>query len=147
MEGLWTDTLGKRHSLRSKRFRLVSEQKKTVERDFRENWNENQKMSCSSFFAREPHRNACYAGHKRHLVSYLRRLHKISFQLPYKFCIFTFPLALGSPLKRASPVLFFIKKLSSKLALRNRFVHPRATVTQSKKRPNFLILIGLTKRF
>ena len=35
-------------SLRSKRFRLVSEQKKTVEGDFRfwspEKWNENQKM-------------------------------------------------------------------------------------------------------
>ena len=140
---LLTDTLGERHSLRSKRFRLVSEQKKTVERDFRfwprENWNENQKMSYSSFFAPEPHRNACYAGYKRHLVSYLRRLHKISFQLAYKLCILTFPLALGCPLKRAFAVLSFIKKFSSKLALRNRSVHPRATVTHSKKRPNFLI--------
>ena len=118
---------------------LVSEQKKTVERDFRfwprENWNENQKMSCSSFFAPEPHRNACYAGYKRHLISYryLRRLHKISFQLAYKLCIFTFPLALGCPLKRAFGVLSFIKKFSSKLALRNRFAHPRATATHSKK--------------
>ena len=92
---------------------LVSEQKKTVERDFRfwprENWNENQKMSCSSFLAPEPHRNVCYAGYKRHLISYLPRLHKISFQLAYKLCIFTFPLALGSSLKRASAVLSFIK--------------------------------------
>ena len=102
-------------------------------------------MACSSFFAPEAHRNACYAGYKRHLVSYLRRLHKISFQLAYKLCIFTFPLALGCPLKRAFAVLSFIKKFSSKPALQNRFVHPRATVTHSKKRPNFLTLIGLRK--
>ena len=90
------------------------------------------------------HRNACYAGYKRHLISYLRRLHKISFQLPYKLsCIFTFPLRLGCLLKRAFAVLSFIKKLSSKPVLQNRFVHPRATVTHSEKRPNFLILIGL----
>ena len=123
---------------------LVSEQKKTVERDFRfwprENWNDNQKVSYSSFFAPEPHRNACYAGYKPHLVSYLRRLHKISFQLAYKLCIFTFPLALGCPLKRASAVLSFINKFSSKLALRNRFVHPRATVTHSKKGQIFSLL-------
>ena len=123
---------------------VVSEQKKTVERDFRfwprENWNENQKMSYSSFFAPEPHRNACYAGYKRHLVSYLRRLHKISFQLAYKLCIFTFPLALGCPLKRAFAVLSFIKKFSSKLALRTRFAHPPATVTHSKKDQIFSLL-------
>ena len=128
---------------------LVSEQKKTVERDFRfwprENWNENQKMCCSSFFAPEPHRNACYVGHKRHLISYLQRLRKISFQLPYKLCIFTFPLVLGCPLERAFAVLSFIKNFSSQLALRNRSVHPHATVTHSKKRPNFLILIGWRK--
>ena len=147
MEALWTDTLSEWLRLRSKYFRRSK--KKTVERDFRfwarENWNENQKMSCSSFLAPEPHRNACYAGYKRHLISYLRRLHKISFQLAYKLCIFTFPLALGCPLKRASAVLSFIKKFSSKPALQNRFVHPRATVTHSKKRPNFLIRIGLRK--
>ena len=65
---------GTKTSLRSKRFRLVSEQKETVEGDFRfwsrEKLNENQKMkegvfdSCSSFFAPKPHRNACYAGYK-----------------------------------------------------------------------------------
>ena len=42
------NTVSIKSSLRSKRFRLVSEQKKTVERDFRfwprEKWNENQKM-------------------------------------------------------------------------------------------------------
>ena len=65
------------------------------------------------------------------LVPYLRRLHKIPFQLPYKLCIFTFPLALGCPLKRASAVLSFIKKFLSKLALRNRFVHP-FTVKKAK---------------
>ena len=56
-------------SLRSKRFRLISEQKKTKERDFRfwprEKWNESQKLifraafdSRSSFFAPKPHGNA-----------------------------------------------------------------------------------------
>ena len=74
---------------------------------------------------------------------YLRRLHKIPFQLSYKLWIFTFPLALGCPLKRASAVLSFIKKLSSKPALQNRFVHPRTTVTHSEKRPNFIIPIGV----
>ena len=58
------------------------------------------------------------------LARYLRRLHKIPFQLPDKLCIFTFPLTLGCPLKRAFAVLSFIKKFLSKLALRNRFVHP-----------------------
>ena len=42
------ETQATESSLRSKRFRLVSEQKKTVEGDFRfwsrEKWNENQKM-------------------------------------------------------------------------------------------------------
>ena len=47
--GSWSKWFSNRMgSLRSKRFRLVSEQKKTVERDFRfwprEKWNENQKM-------------------------------------------------------------------------------------------------------
>ena len=62
-------------SLRSKRFRLISEQKKTKERDFRfwprEKWNESQKLifraafdSRSSFFAPKPHGNACYAGYR-----------------------------------------------------------------------------------
>ena len=32
------------------------------------------------------------------LARYLQRLHKIPFQLPYKLCIFTFPLALGCSL-------------------------------------------------
>ena len=49
------------------------------------------------------------------------------------------------PLKRAFAVLSFIKKFLSKLALGNRFVHPYATVTHSKKKPNFLILIGWRK--
>ena len=43
-------------SLRSKRFRLVSEQKKIETRDFREKWNERQKMKVfhilTSFFGR-----------------------------------------------------------------------------------------------
>ena len=38
-------------SLRSKRFRLVSEQRKTEE------------LSRSSFYAPKPHGNACYAGY------------------------------------------------------------------------------------
>ena len=63
------------------------------------------------------------------LARYLRRLHKIPFQLPYKLCIFTFPLALGCSLKRASAAFSFIIKFSSKPVLQNRFVHPRATVT------------------
>ena len=71
------------------------------------------------------------------LARYLRRLHKIPFQLPYKLCIFIFPLALGCPLKRASAAFSFIKKFSSKPALQNRFVHPRATVTHSKKKAKF----------
>ena len=63
-------------SLRSKRFRLVSEQRKTEERDSRfwprEKWNKSQKMkaifpavfgSRSSFFAPKPYGNACYAGY------------------------------------------------------------------------------------
>ena len=75
-------------SLRSKRFRLVSEQRKTEERDSRfwprEKWNKSEKMkvsspppprsftcaifravfdSRSSFFAPKPHGNACYAGY------------------------------------------------------------------------------------
>ena len=60
-------------SLRSKRFRLVSEQRKTEERDSRfwprEKWNKSQKIfrtvfdSRSSFFAPKPHGNACYAGY------------------------------------------------------------------------------------
>ena len=52
-------------SLRSKRFRLVSEQKKTVERTPREPKSAIFHAvfdSCSSFFAPKPHRNACYAG-------------------------------------------------------------------------------------
>ena len=52
-------------------------------------------------------------------------------------CIFTFPLTLGCPLKRASAAFSFIKKFSSKPALQNRFVHPRATVTHSKKKAKF----------
>ena len=71
------------------------------------------------------------------LARYIRRLHKIPFRLLYKLCIFTFPLALGCSLKRASAVLSFIKKFSSKPALQNRFVHPRATVTHSKKKAKF----------
>ena len=62
-------------SLRSKRFCLISEQKKTKERDFRfwprEKWNESQKLifrgafdSRSSFFAPKPHGKACYAGYQ-----------------------------------------------------------------------------------
>ena len=79
-----------RESLRSKRFRLVSEQRNTEEGDFRfwprEKWNESQKVknpnlnsnppprsftsgtflavcdSRSSFFSPKPHRNACYTG-------------------------------------------------------------------------------------
>ena len=68
-------------SLRSKRFRLVSEQKETVEGDFRfwprEKQYENHPPplsficaifcvvfhSCSLFFAPKRHRNACYAGY------------------------------------------------------------------------------------
>ena len=65
-------------SLRSKRFRLVSEQRNTEEGDFRfwprEKWNESQKVkntcatfltvfdSRSSFFSPKLHRNVCYAG-------------------------------------------------------------------------------------
>ena len=77
---------GKIPSLRSKRFRLVSEQKtKNEERDFRfwlrEKRNESLSSpppprsftcaifravfdSCSSFFTPNPHRSACYAGYK-----------------------------------------------------------------------------------
>ena len=82
-----------RASLCSKRFRLVSDQRKTEERDSRfwprEEWNKSQKMkvgggggpipsplfhsrhfravfdSRSSFFAPKPHGNACYAGYTR----------------------------------------------------------------------------------
>ena len=51
-------------SLPSKRFRLVSEQKKTVEGDFWFWSREKLKFdSCSSFFAPKPHRNASYAGY------------------------------------------------------------------------------------
>ena len=54
-------------SLRSKRFCLVSEQKKTEERDFRF-WPRGAIFravfdSCSSLLAPKPHRNACYAGY------------------------------------------------------------------------------------
>ena len=62
-----------KYGLRSKRFRLVSEQRKTEERDFRfwprEKWNESTRtifcgvFDCrSAFFAPKPHGNACYAG-------------------------------------------------------------------------------------
>ena len=54
-------------SLCSKRFRLVSEQRKTKERDCRfwprEKWNEVMD-SRSSLFAPKPHGKACYAGYK-----------------------------------------------------------------------------------
>ena len=64
-------------SLRSKRFRLVSEQRETEERDCRfwprEKWNESRSFtraifravfdSRSSYFAPKPHGNACYAGY------------------------------------------------------------------------------------
>ena len=64
-------------SLRSKRFRLVSEQRKTEERDSRF-WPREKRApprsftyaifravfdSRSSFFAPKPHGNACYAGY------------------------------------------------------------------------------------
>ena len=67
-------------SLRSKRFRLVSEQRKTEERDLgfgrarnetrakNWKWGEEEAIfravfdSCSSFFAPKPYGNACYAG-------------------------------------------------------------------------------------
>ena len=146
MEALWTDTLGKRHSLRSKRFRGSGfGAKKDRGKGFsvltarelkREPKNVLFLILCS-----EPHRNTCYVGHKRHLISYLRRLHKISFQLPYKLCFFTFPLVLGCPLERAFAVLSFIKNFSSRLALRNRSVHPHATVTHSKKGQIFSFLL------
>ena len=78
-------------NLRSKRFRLVSEQKETVEGDFRfliareikrEPKNERGGRgraifravfdSCSSFFVPKPHRNACYAGyHSSYAPTYL----------------------------------------------------------------------------
>ena len=83
------------HSLRSKRFRSVSEQRKTEEWESqfwpREKWNKSQKMkvgggggapgsftcaifravfdSCSSFFVPKPHRNACYAGYAPHEIN------------------------------------------------------------------------------
>ena len=64
-------------SLRSERFRSVSEQRETEERDCRfwprEKWNESRSFtraifravfdSRSSFFAPKPHGNACYAGY------------------------------------------------------------------------------------
>ena len=59
-------------SLRSKRFRLVSEQRKTEERDsqFMKQVPKNKNAifravfdSPSSFFAPKPHGNACYAGY------------------------------------------------------------------------------------
>ena len=57
-------------SLRSKRFRLVSEQKKDRGKGFSVMTKREPKStifravfdSCSSFFAPKPHRNACYAG-------------------------------------------------------------------------------------
>ena len=58
-------------SLRSERFRLVSEQKERPRREifgFDRARNETRAIfradfdSCSSFFAPEPQRNACYAG-------------------------------------------------------------------------------------
>ena len=55
-------------SLRRKRFRLVSEQRKTEEGDSRlwshEKWNERHFDSRSPFFAPKPHGNACYAGYQ-----------------------------------------------------------------------------------
>ena len=48
------------HSLRRKRFRLVSEQRKTGERDSRL-W---PRETRSPFFAPKPHGNACYAGYR-----------------------------------------------------------------------------------
>ena len=58
-------------NLRSKRFHMVSEQKKTEERDFRfwqrEKWNEpfftRSLTLVPRFFAPKPHGNGCYAGH------------------------------------------------------------------------------------
>ena len=57
-------------SLRSKRFRLVSEQKKPENGIFGFDRSRNETRAifravfdcCSSFFALKPHRNACYAG-------------------------------------------------------------------------------------
>ena len=69
-------------SLRSKRFRLVSEQRKTEERDSRFGRAKYETRatifrvvfdSRSSFFAPKPHRNACYAGYS--LCSGMQRLH------------------------------------------------------------------------
>ena len=55
-------------SLRRKRFRLVSEQRKTEEGDSRlwshETWNERHFDFRSPFFAPKPHGNACYAGYQ-----------------------------------------------------------------------------------
>ena len=71
---------------RSKRFRLVSEQRKTEERDSRfwprEKWNK----SRSSFFAPKPHGNVCYAGYNTCRVELVFR---------YKYKLFSTLAILG----------------------------------------------------
>ena len=71
--------LGRNHTLRRKRVRLVSEQRKAEERDFRVRPRAKNGTSAtliyshhfraafdsrSSFFAPKPHGNACYAGNR-----------------------------------------------------------------------------------
>ena len=65
------------YSLRSKRFRLVSEQRKTEERDSqfwpRKKWTIFHAVfdSRSSFFAPKPHGNTCYAGYDPYCITIL----------------------------------------------------------------------------
>ena len=61
-------------SLRSKRFRSVSEQRKTEEWD-------SQFDSCSSFFVPKPHRNACYVGYVSAEAPGFNERHKTIFTL------------------------------------------------------------------